>query len=46
MKFHKGQVWVETVLYTLIGLALIGVVLAIITPKINETRDKINTFFE
>lgn len=38
---EKGQVWIETVLYTLIGLALIGVVLAIITPKINEARDRI-----
>ena len=37
----NAQVWIETVLYTLIGLALIGVVLAIITPKINEARDRI-----
>ena len=36
-----GQIWIETVLYTLIGLALIGVSLAIITPKINAERDKI-----
>ncbi|MCA9485559.1 MAG: hypothetical protein KC506_01815 [Nanoarchaeota archaeon] len=38
---RKGQVWIETVLYTLIGLALIGVVLAIATPKINETKDRV-----
>jgi type II secretory pathway pseudopilin PulG len=36
-----GQIWVETVIYTLIGLALIGIVLAIATPKINQARDKI-----
>lgn len=39
-KQKKGQVWIETVLYTLIGLALIGIVLAFVTPKINETKDK------
>ena len=37
----KGQVWIETVLYTLIGLALIGLVLGIVTPKINAMRDRI-----
>ena len=36
----KGQVWVETVIYTLIGLSLIGVVLAFVTPKIQEYQDK------
>ena len=43
MKFiikNKGQIWVETVIYTLIGLALIGLVLAILTPKIKEFRDR------
>ena len=35
----KAQIWVETVIYTLIGLSLIGVAIALITPKINETRD-------
>jgi len=38
---RKAQVWVETVLYTLIGLALIGVVLAFVMPKINSTKDKL-----
>ena len=37
----RGQVWIETVLYTLIGLALIGLALGFIMPKINESRDKI-----
>ncbi len=36
----KGQIWIETVIYTLIGLALIGLVLAILTPKIKEFRDR------
>ncbi len=36
----RGQVWIETVLYTLIGLALIGVALGFVMPKINESRDK------
>src|SRR3989344_8885507 len=40
MKERKGQIWIETVLYTLIGLALIGLVLAFITPKINESKDR------
>lgn len=39
-KQKKGQVWIETVIYTLIGLALIGVVLAFVTPRINESKDK------
>ncbi|MBS3088344.1 hypothetical protein J4402_01035 [Candidatus Pacearchaeota archaeon] len=37
----SGQIWIETVLYTLIGLALIGISLAIITPRINAARDKL-----
>ena len=37
----KGQIWVETVVYTLIGIVLIGAALAIVTPKLNKTRDKI-----
>lgn len=36
----KGQVWIETVLYTLIGLSLVGITLAFLTPKINDMRDK------
>ncbi len=37
---RRGQIWVETVIYTLIGIALIGLVLAILTPKIKEFRDR------
>jgi type II secretory pathway pseudopilin PulG len=36
----RGQVWVETVIYTLIALLLIGAVLAFIVPKIQDIRDK------
>lgn len=36
----KGQVWIETVLYTLIGLTLMGLALGFIMPKINAARDK------
>jgi len=36
-----GQVWIETVIYTLIGLAIIGLVLATALPKINEKKDSI-----
>jgi type II secretory pathway pseudopilin PulG len=40
MMNRKAQVWVETVIYTLIGLALIGIVLGIVTPKINDFKDR------
>jgi len=36
----KGQIWVETMVYTLIAFALIGLVLAFVKPKIQETQDK------
>ena len=36
----RAQIWVETVIYTLIGLSLIGLVLAIVTPRINEMSDR------
>ena len=37
---NKAQVWVETVLYTLIGIALIGIVLGLVMPKITDIKDK------
>ncbi len=40
MRIKRGQIWVETVIYTLIGLVLIGIVLALVTPKINELKDR------
>lgn len=36
-----GQIWIETVLYTLIALALIGMVLGFVMPKINQSKDKL-----
>jgi type II secretory pathway pseudopilin PulG len=37
----KGQVWVETVIYTLIGLTIMGLVLAVALPKINQKKDEV-----
>src|SRR3989338_6599307 len=37
----RGQVWVETVIYILIGLGLIALVLAFVVPKINQEKDRI-----
>ncbi len=38
---HKsGQVWIETVLYTLIAFAMIGIVLAYAKPEIQKIQDK------
>lgn len=36
----KAQVWVETVIYTLIALTIIGVFLSFAKPKIEEIQDK------
>ena len=36
----KAQVWVETAVYTLIGLTIIGILLAIVTPQIEKIKDK------
>lgn len=36
----KGQVWVETVIYTLIAFVMIGLILAFVKPKIEEYQDK------
>jgi hypothetical protein len=38
---RRGQVWIETVIYTLIGLAIIGLVLSTALPKINNKKDEI-----
>lgn len=37
----KSQIWIETVIYTLIGLSIIGIVLGIVKPAIEERRDSI-----
>ncbi len=36
----RGQVWIETVIYTLIALVMIGLVLSFAMPKIKELQDK------
>jgi hypothetical protein len=36
----RGQVWIETVIYTLIAFILIAAVLAFAKPKIEEIQDK------
>ncbi|MGK0208795.1 MAG: type II secretory pathway pseudopilin PulG [Patescibacteria group bacterium] len=36
----KAQVWVETVIYTLIGLSIIGLLLAVSKPQLDKQRDK------
>lgn len=35
-----AQIWIETVIYTLIAFILIGSVLAFVKPKIDEIQDK------
>ena len=41
MRSKKGQIWIETAIYTLIGLAIIGIVLSIATPAIDKYKDEI-----
>jgi len=36
----KAQVWIETAVYTLIGLTIIAILLSIITPQIDKTKDR------
>jgi hypothetical protein len=37
----KGQIWIETVLYTLIGLAIMGIILALVKPSLDQKRDQL-----
>ncbi len=39
-KNYRGQIWVETVIYTLIAFVMIGLVLAYAKPKIEELQDQ------
>jgi len=39
-KSKLAQVWVETAVYTLIGLTIIAILLAIITPQIDKMKDR------
>jgi hypothetical protein len=41
MEKKKAQIWVETVVYTLIGISIIGIILAVAKPRIEETRDRV-----
>jgi len=40
MTNKRGQVWVETVIYTLIGLVILGLLLGVTKPKIDELKDR------
>ncbi len=40
IKNRRGQIWVETVIYTLIAFAMIGLVLTFVKPRIEEIRDR------
>lgn len=37
----NSQIWVETVVYTLIGLVVMGIILAVATPSINRYKDQL-----
>ena len=36
----RGQIWIETVIYTLIAFVMIGLVLTYVNPKLREMQDK------
>src|SRR3989344_2598826 len=40
IKSKRGQVWVETAIYTLIGLTVIGIVLSAAIPQIEKIKDR------
>ena len=40
MNLKKAQVWVETAIYTLIGLTIIAILLTTATPQIEKIKDK------
>jgi type II secretory pathway pseudopilin PulG len=37
---HLGQVWIETVIYTLIAFVMIGLILSFVNPKIQQLQDQ------
>lgn len=39
-KNKRGQVWVETLIYTLIAFVMMGIVLYFAGPRINQAQDK------
>ena len=40
MVMKKAQIWVETAIYTLIGLTIIAILLSIAMPQIDKIKDK------
>jgi type II secretory pathway pseudopilin PulG len=36
----RGQIWVETVIYTLMALVMVAAVLAFVIPRVNEIQDE------
>jgi len=40
MDKKRGQIWVETVVYTLIGLSIIALVIGVMTPRIKQMNDR------
>ena len=36
----RSQVWVETAIYTLIGLTLLAIVLSVAVPQVNKSKDR------
>ena len=43
----KAQIWIETVIYTLIGLIIITIIISVATPQIEKIKDKgiVNNMF-
>ncbi|MBS3075815.1 hypothetical protein J4429_05150 [Candidatus Pacearchaeota archaeon] len=40
INFNKrSQIWIETAIYTVIGLTIIAILLAVVTPQIEKTKD-------
>ena len=37
---RQGQIWIETVIYTLIIIVIIGILLSILTPALNQRKDQ------
>lgn len=37
---RSGQIWIETIIYTLIAFIMIGAILAVAKPKIDQLQDK------
>jgi type II secretory pathway pseudopilin PulG len=40
MNTQKGQIWIETVIYTLIGLTILAIVLALATPQLQKIKER------